>query len=620
MKNSSWLILLGSAALVVAVTSLFSLEHGLPSSPVLWTIVIVAVLVYVISWFFCCQILVKRFPTLSFDYISSSFLAGLLPLVINIPYLWYRSESRNITQIGSLSNQSLLITELIIGVALIITLLWLNESLRPSILTKIAKHPLILLAFVCVTWTVLVTTLAIIMHHNMQERGANTIYAVQALNNVFDSKGLLYSSVLQAHGSSLLGVHSMLIFFIIMPLYKIWPHYQTVLFLGIAAMAAGVFPMFLLARTRFSIGTSLIIALAYLSHPTIAGAAGAQATSELRFLPLLLLTSLLFFQKQRVIPFILLAILTLSIREDISLLFVLLGLYAVIRRKRWYWSVIPIVMGLGWLLLMTKLVIPASNPAGEFTRIQVVFEEFGGSQENLFFFLISHPWKLLTSIFSNPSGMGFIYALFQTTGFGIPLLSGLVVLASPALAENLLINRPSINAHHAILATIPLLVAFIFGAYNLDRMTSGIKRIGSGTLSRKAAILLLFSCLSAFHIWFSPGYYTPRYNYDTAREILNMLPDDATVVLPTYMLLHTQDSQVLTGYYQIAYRVDLGNDVLQENYIVIDEIVPQELKDSSLFQGQSKLKSAVTQSPDFHLIYEQDDLKLYVRNGYNLKN
>lgn len=614
MKYVKWSIILGLTTLLVSYAASIAARHTLTSSVNLWLGLIIVALVYPLAWLGTHRWLIRKGVAASLTRTALSFMSGLLPLVINLPYLWYYSGFTSVTEVPYLSIRSILIVEILLGATLVTLFLIAPTGLvKARLWSPIEAHPLKTLIAITAIWTGAATVLSILFHYYMHEWGPNTTLAVQALNNPFDQRGFFYASVAQAQGASLLGAHANLVFFPIVPLFKILPRFETVLAISQLAMAMAAFPLYFLARTRLTKGQSLIVALAYLAHPTIASATGIQGMSELRFFPLPFFASLYFFEKKRYLPFALSSILAMSTREDVAILYALLGLYALVRRQNWQWTAVPIIVGIGWFLFASQVLIPAANPQGEFTRMQVVYEEYGGSQWELVNYLAMHPWTLVTKIIGNASNIGLVYGLFVTTGLGIPLLSGLVMLAAPGLAENLLIDKPNIHAHHVIIIAAPLLAAFVFGAAKLNYWTRRLKGAVNNSVSGVAVTLLLFACLSVFHIWYAPDRFLPRYNYDAAVEALEFLPEDASVMLPLYMLVRAKKTQAPAGYYQVAYRTDLGLEILQEDYIIIDRVVPGELKETRLFQGLSQLENALEASDDYDLVYKRDDLELYAR-------
>lgn len=611
-----WLSLVSLCTLIIAAAVTIATHHGIPTLSS-FSIPVVAAAIYGTLWYLSYRMAVNRQWQIKPGRMAAAFLAGLTPLALNLPYLWYRSGNKSSSEIDFIPNRFTISAEILLGAVLVLVIVIILTDRWPAADRKNeAEHPWKILVPTLILWTLAGSVLSILMHHFMHESGPNTTMIVQGLKNIFDEQGPLYAKVLQADGSSILGVHANFVFFLLYPFYRAAPRYETVLILGQIGMALAAIPLYKLARLVLSYRISLLVTFIFLTNPVIAGSGPTQDMSELRFLAFPFFMSLIFFQKKRLAPFLLFAAASILIREDVGLLYVLLGIYAFLIHRSWQWNLIPIVSGTAWFVIMTTVVIPHFNPAGEFTRLAVVYEEYGGTQTGLIMHLATHPWQIFSRIFANASNIGLTYGLWQTIGLGVPLLSGIMILVFPGMAELLLLesgSRASINSHHAIIIAVPMFAALIFGISRLDRWTERFISFSRGRLTLIVVVLMLFSSIGAFHVWFNPDRYQPRYNYNEALDLIDMVPDNTSVVLPMYLLIHSQDSQEAVGYYQIAYRVDQSLPILQEDYIIIDNYIPPELKNLRVYSGLASLRAALAESGDYEQGAVRGDLTLYVK-------
>ncbi|MHB0914243.1 MAG: DUF2079 domain-containing protein [Thermoleophilia bacterium] len=604
------------AAMLGAITAVAN-SHGFPGVRELVVPMAFAVL-YGPAWLLVQRIYADKHEALTPLRTCFAFLSGLLPLALNLPYLWYRSAATSASHIEFIANSVTITAELLLGALLVITMFRLLGKMEvDSVASESAERPWRVLVPAMAIWIITGATLSILMHRFMHESGPNTTMIIQGLENLFDPRGPLYAQVLQADGSSILGVHANFIFFFLYPFYLIAPHYETVLILGQIAMAAAVIPIYKLARSMLSYRVSMLISFIYLTTPVIAGSGATQDMSELRFLAFPFFISLLYFKRNRFLPFLAFSFIAILTREDVGLLYFLLGAYSFFIHKDWRWRLVPLIGGAAWFALMTNVVIPHFNPAGTFARLGVVYEEYGGTQLGLIKHLATHPWVIFSQMFANPSTVGLTFGFWQTIGLGVPLLSGLVILTFPGMAELLLLEsgaRPSINSHHAIIIAVPMFASLIFAMVRFESISSRYESFTRGQLTLIATVIMLFSSVSAFHVWFNPDRYAPRYNYDDSIAMMDMIPEGASAILPMYMLIHSADDLKAVGYYQIAYRVDLAQDLIREDYIIIDTDIPSELAHLRVYSGLAALRDDLRGRTDYKLIASDGNLELYKRS------
>lgn len=613
----SWLLLIFAATALTCLATGFALHKGLPRNAYL-AVMIAVTLVYPAIWLAVHRRLVRRDPSLSERRAALPFLAGLLPLFLNLPYIWYQSRNHFEVSVDQLPDSGKIIGEIVVGLLLVAALLayQARSGKLPFFPEETSGSPKVLKVVIgiCVAYAVTGSTLSIIYHNFMQDWSSNTSTAFLAISHAFDDRGLMFNSVLQSVGSSMLGVHSNYIYFLIYPFFRIFPRYETMVVVSQLFVAGAAIPLFLLARRRLSDGQSFFLALMYLFYPTIAAGICTQGVSEFSFLPLPFFLSLLFYEKKRFFLFGLFALVAMTTREDVGLLYTILAIYALWHRRQWYWYVIPVAVTVGWFILSTKILIPHFNPIGEFTRAQMIYKDYGGSPAGLVKSMITRPWLVVTMVVQSASNLGLTYILLQTT-LGVPLFTGLIALAVPGYMENILAGTNNIDAHHLMVVVLPLIGALSFGLVRFSAMAHRRFAVSKTACINLMVILLLFSSLSAFFFWFIPDRYTPRYNYETAKQVLRELPPDATVISPTYFEILAPYQQDMRAYYQIQYRQDADMDILQEDIIIVDDRVPGELKDTPLYRGQTDVLAALAETDRYEQVFSKDDLRIFIRKG-----
>lgn len=475
------------------------------------------------------------------------------------------------------------------------------------------RHPAAVLAVMIVAWAAAGVFMDITKHHNLNVLGVNTIIADHALRNFVADQGFMYSPNAQTFGSSLIGVHANFIYVFIYPLYVLVPRYETIITLSTLSLALGAVPIYLLAKRHFSTNVSLILAASYLLHPTIIGQAASQDLTELRFAATPILFAFYFFETNRFLPFLGFSLLAMTVREDVAMFIAIFGILAFLRKRSIVWIAAPIFIGLSYFMLAVFSLIPHFNPTGKFARLELVYSTLGGNVQEILKTFVFQPWKVATLAFSSLKHIGFVVYLFASTGFFAPLFSAAILLSLPALGENLLhFSRPDIVWYYAILLIATLFPAYILGLSRIQQLSEKHGHDIFQFLVPAIIVLTLFSGTSMFYQWLSPAKFKARTNSQAIETLLDKLPDDASVVMPSYLLQKVKPSQAARFYNQVYYETFAGITRPEEKYFIIDTniVSAQEAR-----AGRETLEDLVSDGDRYTLICRQDNLSLYERRG-----
>lgn len=483
-------------------------------------------------------------------------------------------------------------------------------DLLPRFIGRIAERPALVLACMLLVWIPLVSALDI-MKTNYLHGGANIAMFTESLRNVASDEGPLHSYLFQGDGSSLLGVHASFIWYFVYPFFRIWPTSEWLLILSDIALGLAAIPVYLLSRQFFGKGMCLMLAVIFLMSRVVISQPALGELSEERFLPVLLISTFYFLQVKRFVPFVVFSLLSLTIREDVGIILFLLGVLSLIRRRRTAWWLLPMFLGLAWFIVMIKGVIPSMNPVHEATRPLIIYRMYGESLPEIISTILFNSQLVFGTVFSDVPHLITIYYIWQSYGFGVLLFSWEFIVAIPALAETLLIHDSypdHINMSAIAAAAFP---AFIIGLATLEGLA---RRKWKVSVATSLALITLFSAVALSYSWFSPDWYQPRYNQETAMLIIEKLPPDASVVLPMYLTVKALPTQKVSSYYQVPYEIAQKGDLsVEQDYIVLDlRTFPAYGRN---LDGYLKLRDKVLSSPDFIKVFERDDLQLYVRSN-----
>lgn len=550
---------------------------------------------------------------------APSFIAVIIPALLFIPIVWLKipfeeamaGQVHYLPQPLTLAWQTPMMMAASLGLAASL-LICAFPAIRPRLIDGVARRPALVLTILVVAWIVVMSYLDIEKNANLHG-GANLALFADSLRNITAEEGPLYSHMFQGEGSSLLGVHASFIWYFVYPFFRIWPTSEWLLILSNIALGLAAVPAYLLARQFFGQGLSLMVALWFLINRVVVAQPALSELTEERFLPVMLISAIYFVQTKRFFPFMVFAFLALTVREDVGIVLALLGLVSLIRRRKAVWWLLPMLFGLTWFFVMHKWMIPSLNPMEISTRPLIIYQMYGDSLSEIITTLLLNPQIALGTIFSDTPHLLTLFYLWQTYGFGVPVLSWEFIVAVPALAETLLIRDPypdHINMPAVAAAATP---AFIIGLATLERF---VRRRWNLQVATVLMTVTLFAAVALTYSWFSPEWYQPRYNYETAMKVMEQVPEDATVMMPMYLTYESKPTQTVSSYYQVPYEISRkGYLEVEEEYIILDErTFPAYGRN---FNGYVILRDVVLASPDFVRIFEGDDLLLYRRADLN---
>ncbi|HXH87794.1 MAG TPA: DUF2079 domain-containing protein [Gaiellaceae bacterium] len=344
-------------------------------------------------------------------------------------------------------------------------------------------------------------------------------------------------SVTDVHGDQIsrLGAHFDPILAGFAPLWWLWPDPTMLLVVQAAAIAAGAWPVFLLARKHLgSERAGLGFALAYLFYPPTQWLALNEFHAVALATPLLLF-GFWFLDEDRLIPFAAVALLACLTKEHIPLAVAALGIwYAVAKGRRRAGAAIAIA-GSAVAAFAIGFVIPHFAPAGS-SAFEGRYRAVGGSPAGMIETLFTDPLRIAEQAFGG-HGVPYLLELLVPL-LALPLLAPIAALtALPELAANLLSStrtQTSIHFHYTAAAIPGLVVASIFGAASLRRRTGRLRGLVTAVVVAGVAANYV---LGAIPVWRAfPGgetlgtrEYSVSVHDRIAERALRLIPGDAVV-------------------------------------------------------------------------------------------
>jgi uncharacterized membrane protein len=325
--------------------------------------------------------------------------------------------------------------------------------------------PTVLLWTAVIAYAAIFTTLTLRRFYAFEARALDMGNLDQAVWNT--AHGRWFHLTNQEGTVNRLSLHVEPILIPISWLYWVYSGPPTLLVLQAVTVALGAWPVYALARHYLvQRWAALAFALAFLLHPTI------QAANWLEFHPVtlaptFLLAAFYFLVRDRPRRFALFAVLAASCKEEIGLLVLMLGAYALIVRHRPRWGLLTMVLSLSWALFAV-LVIQQIFAAGNIHWGR--YDYLGDGPVAMVTTLLTRPDLVWAQLAAAHAGR-YLVQLLWPTGFLALLAPEVLLLALPSLAINLLADFSPMHEVYTLIYAAPVLpfvvAASVMGAARL---------------------------------------------------------------------------------------------------------------------------------------------------------
>jgi uncharacterized membrane protein len=363
-----------------------------------------------------------------------------------------------------------------------------------------------------------------------------------------------------------LGNHFTPILALFAPLYLLWPDPRILQLAQVVAGCLAILPLYWFARERLPTPwPGVLLAAAYLAYPAFLhqiltdfhGVTLGAAVVMWAFFALLTRRDLLLL--------CLLPVMFL-IREDLSLVIFLMGLYAIIFQRRWRLGLVLSAVGLAASALVILVLIPAFRGGREF-HYGEYYAYLGGSPLEMARTLLLQPQAWLPRALFRPK-LELLVQLLLPVAF-LPLLAPSVfLLGASALAYLLLVDYPFhqiyiLDGHYQA-----LLVPFIFygTVLGIARLVEWLgPRWGERRGALAACCVVLVLCLVTAGLWSPLADEARRAEFRVDEQsraeqaLLSRIPPDAGVVADDRFaaaLSTRQGFYLFGGLFEYPYPID----------------------------------------------------------------
>jgi uncharacterized membrane protein len=402
-------------------------------------------------------------------------------------------------------------------------------------------------------------------------------------------------------GTPMLGWH---IDFLIYPfalLFSLWPSYDTFLFIKVGILGVSGIPLYLIIRDDHNKLCAMLVVASYLSFYQIAGAS-IWDFHEVVLAPFFLLFTFYFFKYRRFTLFIVCMILSLMIKENISIIIFIFFLLGLMEKRDWKWVIPPLITSCLWLLLCMKILLPYFGAD---------YHIHGNVSRRLLGY-VKQPLTVLNVIIK-PRIVAQVYTFFQSFLYVLPFFAREVIFVIPWFLVGLVMGgNEQIRTWHYL-----TIIGFAFIA--LSSSLAKIARImRNERVTLYIATAILFLNLSSSFYWFRVDEILPSPYVDAQRMAIAMIPKKATVCAPESMLVYLQDRRKV--YNEVSMGQGITGDV---DFIIFDSHISKyylEWKDRDVtprfIRELRKLAPLRKHYLDYEFHWEKDGIFVYKNVGF----
>ena len=369
-------------------------------------------------------------------------------------------------------------------------------------------------------------------------------------------------------------VHISPIYYLLLPFYYIFPSPLTLQIGQAVVLASGIIPVYLIAKHyKLSGKMTMLVTMIYALYPALS-AGCFYDIHENCFLTPLLLWLFYFFEKEKTIPMYIFAAAVLMVKEDAMVYIVFFAIYAIVSRKKYLHGTILALASLVYFGFATYMLSTWGDGVMVNRFDNLIFNKDDGLVGAVKTALVN-PGFFLSQLFTT-KGDTWEKIIYFLQLF-LPL--GLIPFCTKKFSRWLLLIPTLVNlvTYYVYQYNIGFQYSFGITAFVVYAMIQNIPELHAPT--RKTLISIgaaACACMYIMTVLPKLDTYTSRYTsgkatYDRMDEILDTIPEDASLNVSTMLLAHVADREVV---YEVAYHgyvADTDYVVLDDRYNIKDE-------------------------------------------------
>ncbi|MBF0503473.1 MAG: DUF2079 domain-containing protein [Candidatus Omnitrophica bacterium] len=354
-------------------------------------------------------------------------------------------------------------------------------------------------------------------------------------------------------GTSFLADHAHFIAFLITPVYFVFRHPLTLIYLEVFSFFAGAYILFLLAKKLTSENIAFGLMVIYILHPANIFMLMYEFHFESLAIGLIFLLFYFHYLKNYK-AFMITALILMLIKENMPVIVFMLGVHGLLLRpgERIKWGLVPLVLGLGMFILTMFIIMPMVRHS--FSSHQNIYwglyHSFGDTPSDILKTLIFNP-KLLIKVLATWQNLYFMRDVLGGFSFGAFFSPSILFVGAPLFLQNLLSNAAGQHKIYFHYAATLIPFAAISAAYGFAFLK---KRYQPWLCT-----LLLLTCLFAAGDSFINNLPIMRikanlcidHNAYIRQALIDKIPPDAGVVASFRFLSHLTRHHDLYALYNV---------------------------------------------------------------------
>lgn len=388
--------------------------------------------------------------------------------------------------------------------------------------------------------------------------------------NVFynlKTKGLPLSTCERNTLLSHFKVHISPIFYVMLPVYLIFPHAETLNVLQSILVGIGIIPIILIMKNDKRSNMEMILMAFIYSFNSIIWTSGNYDFHENCALIAPILFLYYFYKKKNYIGMGISSVLVLLVKEDAFFYLLVFGIYILIKDKRWIEGLLLIVLPVVYFVIAVSILNKYGTGAMDNRYGTYIYED--GGLISAFKTIVLNPGYAIKNLFSNASGgsqkLIYILELMVPLGF-IPLFikkPGNLILLTPILLNILsdytYMSDIGFQYHYGIMAFL-----FILYMENLNDMKEEYI-MGVRYVTAFITLAMYFAFVLPDNLFFTNAYIKNKDYYEAKIAVLEGIDKDKSVSANTFFITYLHDRDVIYETYYHKKELDVEVVVLNKN-------------------------------------------------------
>lgn len=412
-------------------------------------------------------------------------------------------------------------------------------------------------------------------------------------------------------------VHSSYIYYLLAPIYAIFPKEETLLTAQAVLAMGGIFPLFLIAKNHNYRGLFLTgICLVYVFFPGII-APCFYDFHENAFLPTLLMWTLYAMDRKKLPLFYMMSVLVCLVKEDAPLYIICIAIFFFFDErspKRLHGIIIAFISAAYFAVITSWLTENGDGSIMTVSRFgNLIIDRDGGFIEIIRNVLLN-PGYFFSQMLTESTLLFFLKVMAPL--LFLPFMTKRIhrfLLIIPFVIMNLVIGAGYKYAADIMYQYIfgPSCLLIYMSLINCEELKSERKHIAA--VSAAAASVIAAFCIVSKNASYYQIYTSCRDYYTSIEECLDSVPDDASVIANTWYLPHIADRKEV-------YNFNTDDFIIDESETAVALREPERYDFYVMSTSDSNTVTAIPLLEDagFTLYSKTDGAVIYVSPDYKL--